>query len=231
MGGVVDTVGDVVGGVGGAVNSAVQQVPGVGQVLGPAAGMMLGQTPLSAFGSSLGSQLFTGRGGNGGGDGGGGGGDGGAGPVPYTPYTNPFLPTLYPNAYPQNTAPLPPVQDTAPVPPVQNTAPYRPNPPPLPLSAYIPRQRSPVEQRNFELARQAQSSGPLTNNQIRLRETLERGGRAAANQALQQQQVAAPPQLGSGQSPLRQNIMGPNRAPVGGIANLNRQPFGSFGRR
>jgi hypothetical protein len=74
-------------------------------------------------------------------------------------------------------------QPTGPMPQPTRVA----GPPPLPLSAYNSRQRSPVAQRNFDLARQAQSSGPLTNNQIRLRETLERGGRAAANQAAQQQ--------------------------------------------
>jgi hypothetical protein len=42
-----------------------------------------------------------------------------------------------------------------------------------------------------------------------------------------------PPQLGSGKSPLRQDILGTNRAPAGGITTLNRpglSPFSSFRR-
>ena len=72
-------------------------------------------------------------------------------------------------------------QPTGPMPQPTRVA----GPPPLPLSAYIRNERSPVAQRNFELARQAQSSGPPTATEMAVRAKLERGREAALQERLQ----------------------------------------------
>jgi hypothetical protein len=58
-------------------------------------------------------------------------------------------------------------------------------PPPLPLSAYIPRQKSPVEQQNFERSREAMRGRPPTATEMRLQAMLDRGGAAALQERLQ----------------------------------------------
>jgi len=226
MGGAVDAVGDLAGKVLDPVSTAAGAIPVVGPIAGPVIGGITGG-PLG-FATSVGGNILQGNyggggGGSGGNGGGGGGGDGGAGsypgPVPYTPPFNPFLPTLYP----QNTAPVPPIQNTAPVPPTQNTAPYRPNPPPVPTTQNTARNSFDANQYYLNIGREQGRFPPPPP--LAINRAQSGSGQVPFGNR--------PPQLGSGKSPLRQDLLGTNRAPVGGIATLNRpgmSPLSRFGR-
>ena len=234
MGGVVRGIGNLVGGVGGIASGVAGAIPGIGPIAGPVIGAITGG-PLG-FARSVGGNILQGNYGGGGGGGGGGDGGGGGGNgvnnfySPIFGYDHPIystMPSMAPVPPAQNTAPPPPVQDTAPVPPAQNPAPYRPNPPPVPTT----QNRSVYPPNHFD------------TNQYYLNIGREQGRfPPPAALAINRAQSGSgqvpfgirPPQLGSGKSPLRQDILGPNRAPAGGITTLNRPgmgPLSRFGRR